>query len=201
MLEKFNIVETIEYERYCRDYSHFEEERKMYHDDANVWTSWFKGSVDEFIKASSAKGKTPSKHKINNILVWLNGNRAVAECICTIQFRTMLGEELVDLDSFMRLHYRLEKREDGIWKICWFQGIHEKDILKSAFNDGKWAAPREEVQKYRPCFWNMMYRLHAFNADGGNAQDDSVGEDRPDLIQELYTYSSSWLGLDSQSHS
>jgi hypothetical protein len=44
----------------------------------------------------------------------------------------------------------------------------------------------------------MMYRLHAYGADGGNAQDTSVGEDRPDLINELYEESSKWIGLDGK---
>ena len=195
MLEKFNIRELIEYERYCRDYEHFDEERRLYHDDAVVWTSWYKGSADGFITASckNSKGKKPAKHKINDILVWLNGNRAVAECICTIQFRDTFGEELVDLHSYMRLHYRLEKREEGLWKICSFQGIHEKDTLQSAFNDGKWSAPREEVQKYRPCFWNMMYRQHVFKPKGNTPQDDSVGEDIPEKVRELYFESSKWI--------
>lgn len=195
LLDKCNIREVVEFERYCRDYEHFEEERKMYHDDAKIWTSWFKGDVDGFIaaSASNAKDKKPAKHKINNIIVWLNGDRAVAECICTIEFRDTLGEELVDLHSYVRLHYRLERREDGIWKICSFQGIHEKDILQSAFSDGKFSAPREEVMQYRPCFWNMMYRLHTFKPTGNTPQDESVGEDRPDKVSALYEVSSNWF--------
>jgi hypothetical protein len=195
LVDKANIRELIEFERYCRDYEHFDEERTLYHDDAKIWTSWFDGDVDGFINASreNAKDKKPAKHKINNILVWLNGNKAIAECICTIQFRDTLGEELVDLHSYMRLHYRVEKNSEGIWRIRSFQGIHEKDTLASAFNDGRWAPPREEVQQYRPCFWNMMYRQHVFKPKGNIPQDDSVGEDIPEKVQALYKTSSDWI--------
>ncbi|MDR3296324.1 MAG: nuclear transport factor 2 family protein [Clostridiales Family XIII bacterium] len=196
MLDKFNIRELIEFERYCRDYEYYDEERALYFDGAKVWTSWFKGDVDGFVNKSREMAKVknhPSKHKISNVVIWLNGNKAIAECICTIQLRDMLGDELVDLHSYVRLHYKAEKNGDGIWKIRSFQGIHEKDTLASAFNDGKWAAPREEVQKYRPCFWNMMYRQHIFNPADNKPQDDSVGEDIPTTVRNLYEESSRWF--------
>jgi len=195
MLDKTNIRETIEFERYCRDYGHFKEERSLYHDDAIVWTSWYQGSVDGFIAASAHRASIGqrAKHKINNTLVWLNGDRAVAECICMLQFREKLGEELVDLDVWCRLHFRLERREDRVWKICAFQGIFEKDRMVSAFNDGRWQVQREDLMKFRPCFWNQMYRLHVHKPEGNKPQDDSVGEDRPEMVQKLYEETSNWF--------
>ena len=197
MLDKFNIKELIEYERYCRDYAHFDLQRTFYHDDAQVWTSWFKGGVDEFVSRSRKQveenGRNPSKHKISNIIVWLNGNKAVAECLCTIFIRDMMDDELIDLCSNLRLHYRVEKNEEGIWKIRSFQGIHEQDTLSSAFNDGRWSVPREEIQKFRPSFWNQLYRHHMYRPLGDTHQDDSVGEDMPEKVQNLYQESSRWL--------
>jgi hypothetical protein len=197
LLDKGNIKELIEYERYCRDYEHFDVMRTLYFDDAQVWTSWYKGDAENFVKksqeTSEAKGRNPSKHKISNILVWLNGNKAIAECICTIHIRDKMDDELIDLLSNVRLHYKVEKREDGIWKICAFQGIHERDTLSSAFNDGKWVAPREEVQKFRPSFWNQLYRHHAYQSMGNTPQDESVGEDKPELVKALYEESTRWL--------
>ena len=133
-------------------------------------------------------------------MVWLKGNRAIAECICTIHFRTELvpGEPL-DLVCWCRLHFRAEKRE-GKWGLVYFEGIYEKDRLDPIFSDSNWVVPREELRKFRPINWNMMYRLAKFSADpfGGGVEnaDNWAGEDKPETVQRLYEESSKWIGLE-----
>jgi len=198
IVNKQNVRELIEFDRYCRDYSLFEQERSCWWDDGEVFATWFKGPIDEFIKHSGAESKTPSNHKINNTLVWLNGDRAVAECLCMIAFRTELGGELVDLHSWCRLHFRAEKRE-GRWGLLYFEGIYEKDRIDPVFSDNRWEAPKAELTQFRPINWNMCYRLTRFNADahgGGLKNSDSwCGADKPETVQRLYEESSRWLGL------
>ena len=50
--DKANIRELIEFERYCRDYMHWDEMRACYHDDAEINVSWMKGGPDQFVDAS-----------------------------------------------------------------------------------------------------------------------------------------------------
>ena len=69
VMDKVNIRELIEFERYCRDYMHWDEMRTCYHDDAYVVVSWMKGGVDAFIEGSR-KRPAPAKHKIFDTLVW-----------------------------------------------------------------------------------------------------------------------------------
>ena len=200
MLDKMRVRELVETDRYCRDYHHFEKERECWFDDGKVYATWFKGSIDDFIQKSGRPDKTPSHHKINNTMVWLKGNRAIAECICTLQFRIELvpGEPL-DLVCWSRLHFRAEKRE-GKWGLVYFEGIYEKDRLDPIFSDSEWVVPREELQKYRPINWNMMYRLTKFSADpfGGGVEnaDNWAGKDKPETILRLYEESSKWIGLE-----
>jgi hypothetical protein len=199
MMDKLRIKELIEFERYCRDNSHFEQEKTCWWEDGQVFATWFKGSIDEFLKNSGARNKTPSKHKINSIVVWLKDNRAIAECICTITYRTKLGHEQIDLHSWCRLHFRVEKRDER-WGIVYFEGIYEKDRIDPVFSDSKWYVPREELTKFRPINWNMCFRLTNYSADsfGGGLQFSEywAGADKPETVQKLYEDSSRWLGLE-----
>lgn len=195
-LDKMRVRELVETDRYCRDYSHFKEERACWFDDGKVFATWFKGPIDEFIEKSARKDKSPSAHKIFNTMVWLNGNKAVAEVICSITFRCNLGDEPMDLEVWSRLHFRAEKR-DGRWGLIYFEGIYEKDRIDPVFGDSTFAIPREELKKFRPCNWNQCYRLAVCSADpfgGGLANADSwAGSDKPETVQRLYDESSEWF--------
>ncbi len=186
--DKANIRELIEFERYCRDYMHWEEMRNCYHDDAVITVSWMKGGPDEFTEKSRVR-PAPAKHKIFNTLVWKNGARAIAECIVMIQIRCPLDGDIVDLSTHTRLHYRVEKRQ-GVWKICSMDAVYEKDTMRSAFTDGTFSADREELEKYRPTYANMMLRQVHY---GGSPNGELAGEDRPESIEALYKESSAWL--------
>ncbi len=186
--DKANIRELIEFERYCRDYMHWDEMRACYHDDAEINVSWMKGGPDQFVSASQVR-PAPAKHKIFDTVVWKKGDRAIAECITMIQIRCPLDGDIVDLSTHTRLHYRVEKR-GGIWKICFMDAIYEKDTMRSAYTDGTFSADREELNRYRPTYANMMLRQVHY---GGTPNGDMAGEDRPETIERLYKESSRWL--------
>jgi hypothetical protein len=198
MIDKMRVRELVEYERYSRDNGHKEEEHKCWFDDGEVFTTWFKGPVTVFHNsaATSPKNKpdfdiSSAKHKISNTVVWLKGKRAVAESMCTLQFRAKLGSEWLDIQCWCRLHYRVEKR-DGKWGIVYFETIYEKDRMDPVFSDSNWKVPREELVKYRPINWNMSYRRDLFEGGLKNA-DQWAGTDKPETLQRLYEESSSWI--------
>lgn len=193
MLDKANIRELIEFERYCRDYKLWDEMRTCYYDDAKIVVSWMSGTPDEFIAGSRRMNasKAPAKHKVHNTIVWKNGNRAVAECIMAIQIRCPLDGDVVDMSTDMRLHYRLEKREDT-WKIVSIEPIYEKDSMVSAYSDGTFRADREELAKYRPSYANMMLRQVHY---GLTPNGELAGEDRPESVAAIYEESSKFLNM------
>lgn len=117
VVDKFNIRELIEFERYCRDYKLWDEMRPLYHDDAKIVVSWMTGTPDEFVAGSKRMNasKAPAKHKVFDTVIWKNGNRAVAECITAIQIRCPMGDDTVDMSTHTRLHYHVEKR-DGVYR-------------------------------------------------------------------------------------
>lgn len=191
LLDKENIRELVEWERYCRDYEHWDQMRACYFDDATVCTSWTTCCIDKFMEGSKRRAGIPPRHKIFNTLVWLNGNRACAECISIIQIRCQLDGDTVDMDTHTRIHFRLEKR-NGVWKICHMGGTYEKDTMRSAYANGKFTTTPEMLSAYRPSYANMMYRQVRF---GGNPNPDMIGEDRPETVAAMYAESSEWLGI------
>lgn len=193
MLDKANIRELIEFERYCRDYKLWDEMRSCYHDDAVIVVSWMTGNPDEFVAGSKRMNasKAPAKHKVFDTVVWKNGDRAVAECITAIQIRCPLDGDTVDMSTHTRLHYRLEKRE-GIWKILSMEPIYEKDSMASIYPDGTFRADPEELASYRPSYANMMLRQVHY---GLSPNGELAGEDRPESVAAIYEKSSEFLGL------
>ena len=107
--DKYLIHELIYFERYCRDQKHWEEMKKCFDENGTVNISWYNGSGWGFVDASE-KMEIHAPHKINNILVWLNGNKAVAECIASIQTRVEIEGDYYDLTSYVRLHYKVVKK-------------------------------------------------------------------------------------------
>lgn len=194
-LEKENIRELVEYERYCRDYQLFDIERTLWWDDGMVYATWCKSTVDDWLTQSRNKGKAGC-HKVHNTVIWLNGNKAIAEVVCVLAFRSVLDDEMVDIDVESRLHFRVEKR-DGKWGILYFEGIYEKDRMNTVFDDSTYTIPREELQQFRPCNWHQTYRLKkhqpAKYATGQENANDWCGEDRPETIERLYKESSEWF--------
>lgn len=199
MFDKMRVKELVEYDRYCCDYGLKEEERKLWHQDGRLFTTWFDGPIGEYLGSPTIAPKpTPPgepreshQHRINNSVVWLKGNRAVAELLCFLNFRTKLAWEWMDSQCWCRMHYRAEKRE-GRWGIVYFEGIYEKDRMDPVFNDSTFTIPREAVTKYRPINWNMALRRDAFIGGLKNA-DKWAGADKPETVQRLYEESSAWL--------
>ena len=70
LADKENIRELVEWERYCRDYEHWDQMRACYHDDATVCTSWTTANIDDFVEGSKKRASIPPRHKIFNTIVW-----------------------------------------------------------------------------------------------------------------------------------
>lgn len=188
MLDKFSVVELIEFERFCRDNARWDEMKKCFTRDSRVTISWFQGSGWDFVEASK-KMTNPAPHKLYNTAVWLNGDRAVSLTMCTICTRVLLDGKPVDLTSDAKLLYRT-RRVDGQWMIAGFEGIYEKDSLVPAFPTDGLKIPQEELAKYRPTYAALSLCL----SRQGYAIDTNLpGIDRPDLIEKVYAEAEAWL--------
>lgn len=184
MLDKFAVTELIEFERFCRDNTLWEQMYTCFSPDSYVKVSWYQGDGYGFVEASS-KMKTRAPHKLGSTLVWLNGDKAAAVTMACIQKRSSIDGEALDLDSYTRLLYTL-RREDGVWKITSMDCIYEKDCLTPAAPSG-FHPPRPAV---RSSYANLAGML---GMEGYAIADNLPGDDRPDLTDALYEKTSQWL--------
>lgn len=188
IIDKLNVIELIQYERFCRDNAMWEEMKKIYAENSTVTVSWFHGTGKEFVDASS-KTNTYSQHKLYDTLVWINNNKAVSITMATIQLRSSVNGYPMELSSDVRLMCRTQKI-DGVWYIISMDAIYEKDSLISVYPNSNITIPAEEMSKFRPSYASLSYFL---SKQGLKVNNDLPGIDRPETINKLYQEADDWL--------
>lgn len=198
MLEKHNITKLLEYERYCRDMFRFDEQKECYAKESRVRITWYDGDGREFVERSKTMSEgsphedglysTP-RHKIYNTLVWLNGDKAVAEMQCMMGgYHTIDGVEYHRL-GWARLLYRVVK-EEGVWKVAGLDCIYERDMLIPVVAQDNVQIDPKEFEKYRPSYKCVSW---LFEKTGLPCSQDLPGDDKPETVQKLYDETSEWL--------
>ena len=193
MTEKHNITKLVEYERFCRDMQKFDEEKECFSEHSRVRISWFDGDGREFVERSRGGSRelwSAPKHKIYNTFVWLNGDKAVAEAQCMMGAYNTVEEIVYHRIGWARLLYRVQK-EDGLWKIKALDCIYERDMLVPVVP----CAPLDpaEFEKYRPSYRCISW---LFEKWGTPYNDRLPGDDRPEILNELYEEVTNWLMQD-----
>lgn len=187
LLERFQIQEIVEFERYTRDYELWDEMKKLFTIDSLVNITWFSGTGEQFVEHS--KKMMGAKHKIHNTIVTVHGNRAVAEIIASIKSREKIHDIELDLSSEVRLLYGLEKSADQ-WKIHSLDCIYENDSLlpSSPVDDFK-------IDSQELCGFRESYKFLSFvlAGKGLNVNQHLPGSDNPDSVHGLYKNIESWL--------
>lgn len=196
VIDKMDIRERVEMDRWYRDNCQWKKMEEGYLEDSLVTVSWFRGPGREFVRQSaamavSASPYTSPKHKIFNTHIWLNGTRAVTETQCVMlspygsQYK---GVNYTNL-SFARLFERVEK-VDGAWGIRQFDTIYERGYILPERPTPEFAVPAEELAAFPESYKCVCWELSRMGMDPNV---ELPGEDRPDLIEELYTSASAWL--------
>lgn len=185
--DKYNIRELVEFERYCRDRQLWDQMEQCYHEDSEVHISWYAGTGKKFVEAS--KKMSGATHKIFNTVIWLKGNKAIAEIVASIQSHTVIDRKEVDLVSYVRLLYRVEKI-GGIWKIRTLDCIYEKDSLLPVLPSSDLDIDPSELSEYRSPYQCLCYVL---KQKGITCNQELPGEDRPDTVNALYQSVSNWI--------
>ena len=118
-IDKQSISEVLM--RYCRAIDRRDADlmRKVYWPDAIDDHAVFKGNVEEFLAYSFPFMEgVVSSHAITNILIDVDGDRAVSEAYVTVALRTLPGgDRIVDMISRGRYLDQWSKR-DGRWAIA-----------------------------------------------------------------------------------
>ena len=141
---KTDILELINFERFCRDNAMWDEMRKCFSPDSYVNISWYSGSGDGFVTASS-KSPVHAPHTIHNSLTWVNGDKAVTIMMATISNRRMLEGVECELTQDTKLLFST-KRIDGQWYISGFESIYEQDRLIPVLPDATLSMDSGELE-------------------------------------------------------
>ncbi len=188
IIDRANIKELVEFERFCRDNRLWDEMKKCYSDDSRVNISWYQGSGHGFVDASAKmEGFVP--HKIYNTEVWNKGDKAVAIMMSNIQMRHIIDGYPVEVSSDAKLIFRLQ-RIKGQWYIVSFESIYEKDAIIPVVPNANINIPAEEIAKYRASYGCMIYMG---KRSGMTIDENLPGIDRPDLVEKLYRETDEWL--------
>ena len=186
------IQKLILWERQARVRHLTDELENCYFPDATVTTSWTKGSISEYLKGGNRAESSSAEIIINRSatpIIHQKGNRAYVEYPSTTIRRIYVNDEEAVLHSYMRLIYKVEKR-NNVWKISDLTTIDEYDTLEPAVPGTDLHIDKKDLQDLRTSYRFLAYtRIKA----GGKVSQDLLGIDRPSDIEKVYSDTEKWL--------
>ncbi|AUW57816.1 hypothetical protein C1T17_06535 [Sphingobium sp. SCG-1] len=192
-LDCYAIDALIQRERAARDGERWDEMAACYHPDAVVEISWFRGSGAGFVAASrQIASAILGIHQMSPAVVTVRGERAIADCGCTMRGLTEMDGTQIQLTSQTRLLWRAV-RTDGDWLVAGLRAYYLFDAIAPVRPDQAIAIDDALLASLR-----MPYRWIAYSsARAGRAVSSSLpGIDRPEEITALRRAEQDWLGQD-----
>ncbi|MEU3735114.1 nuclear transport factor 2 family protein [Streptomyces sp. NPDC033538] len=185
------VTQTVLLERQGRDRGWWDQMRDCYWPDSTVTLSWYRGDGPGFVDASEAmtgRGDA-SVHRLSPPTVQIVDDRAFAEMPAGIEVRTDIDGVTVDLASYTRIVYRLERR-DSRWGISALDCIYERDTLTPAVPGQQIAISPQQLAAYRAPYailaWHLARRGYEVAAD-------LLGDDQPARTAAFYDSTLRWL--------
>jgi hypothetical protein len=167
-----------------------------YFADAMIYTSWQAGNLESYLgKESTEVNKDFPIISVNNSpVVHYNSDneKAIVELPTMTRMRVIVNGKLAEIESFRRLIYYVESREDEI-RIFKMISINESDNLRPVVASEDLNINTEDLKKYRQSY---MYLSYVRVGAGGSISDDLVGSDKKADVDRVYHEASSWVGFD-----
>lgn len=191
MSDAEQITQLILRERQGRDRGWWEQMGAAYWPDSRVSLSWYTGSGPGFVAGSQdmvGRGD-PSVHRLSPPVVHVVGDRGYAEVPAGVEFRVAIDGVLVDLVSWTRLNYRVERR-DGVWKILSLDAVYERDTITPVVPGTTITIPQERLAGLRP---SSALLAHYLRLRGYPIGEDLLGDDEPEARDAFYADVLAWL--------
>lgn len=185
-------------ERQSRDRGWWDDMADCFAPDAVIDMSWFSGPASQFIENTRARSTDGvwGRHRLSPPAVRVSGDRAWAELPLGIEFRFAVDRVEVDLVSYCRSQYRLE-RLNGTWKIVLITSIYERDTLTPAVPGQAVPTTAAEFSRYRPSYRCLAWY---FDRQGSPLSDDLLGDDRPEEVARHYAQERDWLAHNTRAY-
>ncbi|RKP57670.1 nuclear transport factor 2 family protein [Pararobbsia silviterrae] len=195
LLDRTDIFDLVRLERHARDVKDWTGLQNSFLPDAPVRTTWFDGTAAEFVEASKKKmGRTGAiisspKHWIMPTVLQIEGDRALVESQASIFDRLTLDSVEFDIFQYCRFVSRVVRTGDG-WKLASFEGIYQRDYMRSVNPADPLPVDWDLVKTLRP-----SYRFLAYTQlrRGYTVNPELLGDDRPDLLESFYAAEKAWL--------
>ena len=158
LIDKAQIRETVENWVIFRDSGNWERFRGLWHEGARFNTSWFRGSVADFIahaRKSFERGAIGA-HFLGGSSIELKGTRAIAQTKKRIDSRQTVEGVVCDIVCVGRFYQFFEKR-DGRWAIVLHQGIYEKDRIDPVDPTARLTLDRNLLAEFPEGYRHMAY--------------------------------------------
>jgi hypothetical protein len=188
--DKFAIRELIENWVVFRDGLMWDRFRTVWHKDGQMWSTWFQGSAEDFIKAGIKGYEAGVRviHGLHGMSIDLKGKRAIAQTKMTIAQRGMMDGELCEVTCAGRFYDFLEKRK-GQWGIVLRRCIYEKDKIEAVDPAVRLSLDKTILERFPTGYRHLAY----LQMKGGfNVKPDLPGTDGPE-VAALYAKGADWL--------
>ena len=193
LLERSDIFDLVRIERFYRDQRDWDGLVGSYVKNAPVRTTWFEGSIEDFVDASRRKmsgpGASAAKHWIFPTALRINGDHALVESPAAIFDR--LTFDGVEFDSFQYCRFvsRVVRTSAG-WRLASFEGIYQRDHLRSVNPAEPLPVDWTVIKTLRPSYKFLAYtQLRR----GYKVDPELLGDDRPDPLEAFYAREQRWL--------
>lgn len=192
MSEIEQITQLVTKERQYRVRNENEALAGVYWPDAEVETSWQKGKLNSFVGHTTSEmgqnGLPIVTRVCGPVVHQRSATRAYVESPTISDYWEQLAGTEVVLTEYMRLLYRVEKR-DGEWKIHAMQSLYESDTLAPAVPGTPLSLDTALLQTLR-----HPYRFLAYTRlkNGGQIGQDLLGVDQPAAVAAAYAALEAW---------
>jgi len=188
--DRRNIRELIENWAIWRDARLWDQFRTVWHQDGQIWATWFQGSYEDFIRMNDEGWKRGVRilHSLGGTAIDINGTRAIAQTRMTISQRAPVEGVLCDVVCTGRFYDFLEKR-NGRWGIVLRRGIFEKDRIDPVSGAAMPDLDQKLLARFPEGYRHLAYLQSQI---GYQIKPDMPGL-RGDAVEALYASGKKWL--------
>ena len=149
-LERAVIADLIQRERAARDAASWDEMASYYHPESLIDVAWFKGTGEEFVRATQKNWRTDAInfHEMGSAVVTVGNDRG---------FYKLNGVDVTST-GFVRLLWRAQRLQDH-WLIAGLRSVYIRDLLQPCNPSQTIVLDEKELSAYRPSYRYLSYTL------------------------------------------
>jgi len=141
---------------YCRDGRQWDRLRALYAPDAIMWTTWFAGAAEDFVRRSAEAKGALVNHLIGPPIVTVRGDRAVAISRAVIMVRAAIDGIEVDITCYGHFHDWFVRLVHG-WRILRRTPVYEKDRIDPVDRAATLAIDANRLSQFPAAFRHLAY--------------------------------------------